>query len=122
MGLTSGREAWRHHKRRATFLADSVTYAINEHSAYKTPGQTKGKMIFIVHVYTSIHATEDTGVHSKVAMYELLLHFKKGLLTSSVDVKAFGGTKDREILPTGLKYFAQREVGGNPIVIGFAHG
>lgn len=39
----------------------------------------------------------------------------------SVDVRAFGGTMDREILPPGLKYFAQRDVGGNPIVIGFGH-
>lgn len=39
----------------------------------------------------------------------------------SSDVKAFGGTIDREILPFGLKYFAQKEVGGNPIVIGLGH-
>jgi predicted dehydrogenase len=40
----------------------------------------------------------------------------------SVDVSAFGGTVDREILPAGLKYFAQRDVGGNPITIGVGHG
>lgn len=40
----------------------------------------------------------------------------------SVDVRAYGGTKDREILPVGLKYFADRDVGGNPITIGFGHG
>lgn len=40
----------------------------------------------------------------------------------SVDVKAFGGTKDREVLPLGLKYFAERDVGGNPVTIGFGHG
>jgi predicted dehydrogenase len=40
----------------------------------------------------------------------------------SAEVRAYGGTNDREVLPTGLKYFAQREVGGNPIVIGFGHG
>jgi predicted dehydrogenase len=39
----------------------------------------------------------------------------------SADVKAYGGTIDREILPVGLKYFAQREVGGNVVVIGFGH-
>ncbi|KAF2030190.1 oxidoreductase [Setomelanomma holmii] len=39
----------------------------------------------------------------------------------SVDVKAYGGSIDREILPTSLKYFAQKEVGGNPITIGFGH-
>ncbi|KFG87197.1 putative oxidoreductase [Metarhizium anisopliae] len=39
----------------------------------------------------------------------------------SVDVRAYGGTKDRETLPVGLKYFADRHVGGNPITIGFGH-
>ncbi|EFY88449.1 hypothetical protein J3458_002308 [Metarhizium acridum] len=39
----------------------------------------------------------------------------------SVDVRAYGGTKDREMLPVGLKYFADRDVGGNPITIGFGH-
>ncbi|KAF5123948.1 Galactose/lactose metabolism regulatory protein GAL80 [Metarhizium anisopliae] len=39
----------------------------------------------------------------------------------SVDVRAYGGTKDRETLPVGLKYFADRDVGGNPITIGFGH-
>ncbi|KAA8643994.1 hypothetical protein EYZ11_006592 [Aspergillus tanneri] len=39
----------------------------------------------------------------------------------STELRAFGGTRDREILPTGLKYFAQKEVGGNPITIGFGH-
>ena len=40
----------------------------------------------------------------------------------SADVRAFGGTNDREIYPTGLKYFTERDVGGNVITIGFAHG
>ena len=40
----------------------------------------------------------------------------------SSDVRAFGGTNDREIPPTGLKYFAQKEIGGNPVVIGLGHG
>ncbi|KAH7093764.1 putative oxidoreductase [Paraphoma chrysanthemicola] len=39
----------------------------------------------------------------------------------SADVRAYGGTIDREILPTGLAYFADKEVGGNPIVIGLGH-
>ncbi|PWY83334.1 putative oxidoreductase [Aspergillus heteromorphus CBS 117.55] len=39
----------------------------------------------------------------------------------STEVRAFGGTRDREVLPVGLKYFADREVGGNPITIGFGH-
>ncbi|OJZ85511.1 hypothetical protein ASPFODRAFT_34418 [Aspergillus luchuensis CBS 106.47] len=39
----------------------------------------------------------------------------------STEVRGFGGTFDREFLPPGLKYFSQKEVGGNPIVIGFGH-
>ncbi|KAF1848821.1 NAD(P)-binding protein, partial [Cucurbitaria berberidis CBS 394.84] len=39
----------------------------------------------------------------------------------SADVRVFGGSNDREILPMGLKYFAQKEVGGNVIVIGSGH-
>lgn len=40
----------------------------------------------------------------------------------SSEVRAYGGTNDRVILPVGLKYFAERRVGGNPITIGFGHG
>ncbi|KAL4934334.1 Gfo/Idh/MocA family protein [Aspergillus undulatus] len=43
-----------------------------------------------------------------------------GRLVSS-EVRFFGGTNDREFLPPGLKYFAERGVGGNVISIGFAH-
>ena len=39
----------------------------------------------------------------------------------SVDVRAYGGTNDRDIVPEGLSYFLQREVGGNVIVIGNTH-
>lgn len=39
----------------------------------------------------------------------------------SVDVRAFGGTIDREIVPEGLKYFMDRKVGGNVVVIGNGH-
>ncbi|KAJ5224227.1 uncharacterized protein N7469_007730 [Penicillium citrinum] len=51
---------------------------------------------------------------------ELLQSGRIGMLLSS-EVRAFGGTIDREILPMGLKYFADRSVGGNPITIGFGH-
>lgn len=40
----------------------------------------------------------------------------------SSEVRAYGGTKDREVLPTSLRYFTERVVGGNPITIGVGHG
>ncbi|KAL4934828.1 hypothetical protein BDV06DRAFT_208198, partial [Aspergillus oleicola] len=43
-----------------------------------------------------------------------------GKLLSS-EVRMSGGTIDREFLPPGLKYFAERGVGGNVVSIGFAH-
>ena len=39
----------------------------------------------------------------------------------STEIRAFGGTIDREVLPASLKYFTQREIGGNQIVIGVGH-
>ncbi|KAH6870415.1 putative oxidoreductase [Alternaria rosae] len=39
----------------------------------------------------------------------------------SSDVRAFGGTNDRETMPTSLKYFSQKDIGGNAIVIGVGH-
>lgn len=40
----------------------------------------------------------------------------------SVEARQYGATNDREILPPGLKYFTQKEIGGNVIVIGVGHG
>lgn len=51
---------------------------------------------------------------------ELVREGKLGKVLSS-ELRAYGGSGDREILPTGLKYFAQREVGGNPMNIAFGH-
>ncbi|KAI0475727.1 putative oxidoreductase [Xylariaceae sp. FL0804] len=51
---------------------------------------------------------------------ELLAGEGLGKVLSS-DVRAFGGTVDRETLPETLRYFADRKIGGNPITIGFMH-
>lgn len=40
----------------------------------------------------------------------------------NVEARMFGASNDREVLPTGLKYFTQKEVGGNAISIGVGHG
>ena len=39
----------------------------------------------------------------------------------SVDVRAYGGTMDRDVVPEGLSYFLDRKVGGNVVVIGNGH-
>lgn len=39
----------------------------------------------------------------------------------SSSVIASGGTRLRDALPQGLKYFTERDVGGNVVTIGFAH-
>lgn len=39
----------------------------------------------------------------------------------SADVRAYGGTNDRDIVPDGLAYFVDRKVGGNVVVIGNGH-
>ncbi|KAK1984584.1 oxidoreductase family protein [Colletotrichum cereale] len=39
----------------------------------------------------------------------------------SSEVRAAGCTLDREFVPPGLKYFTQREIGGNIVTIGFGH-
>lgn len=39
----------------------------------------------------------------------------------SVDVRAYGGTHDRNTVPEGLAYFLDRKVGGNAVVISNGH-
>lgn len=45
---------------------------------------------------------------------------KIGKVLSS-ELRAFGGTVDRETLTHKLDYFTDKSIGGNPITIGFAH-
>lgn len=40
----------------------------------------------------------------------------------SAEVRQSGATNDRETLTNGLKYFTQKEIGGNVITIGVGHG
>lgn len=56
-----------------------------------------------------------------VKIKEVLQSGRLGKLLST-EVRIFGGTKDRQNLTSGLKYFTQKEIGGNAITIGFGHG
>ncbi|KAM7194678.1 hypothetical protein V8F20_007870 [Naviculisporaceae sp. PSN 640] len=65
------------------------------------------------------------GVQGRVApialkIRELLDQGRIGKVLSS-ELRATGGTSDRERLPEGLAYFYKREVGGNLHTISFAH-
>ena len=51
---------------------------------------------------------------------ELLEEGRIGKVLSS-EVRGMGGTIDRQRLPEGLSYFYNREIGGNPYTIIFAH-
>lgn len=39
----------------------------------------------------------------------------------SSSITAAGGTRSRDSVPVGLKYFTERHVGGNLVTIGFGH-
>lgn len=51
---------------------------------------------------------------------EILQSGSLGKMLSS-EVRAHGGTVDRETIAEGLGYFAEKKIGGNVFMIGFAH-
>ncbi|KAK7748515.1 hypothetical protein SLS62_008555 [Diatrype stigma] len=51
---------------------------------------------------------------------ELVESGRVGKVLSS-EVRAAGGLNSRDVIPTGLRYFAERKVGGNVLTIGFGH-
>ncbi|KAK7417839.1 hypothetical protein QQX98_004314 [Neonectria punicea] len=55
-----------------------------------------------------------------VKLRDLLQQGRIGKVLSS-EVYATGGSMDRDLLPTGLKYFTDRAIGGNIVTIGLGH-
>lgn len=55
-----------------------------------------------------------------VKLKELVHGGSLGKILSS-EVRAHGGTVDREMIAEGLGYFAEKKIGGNIVMIGFAH-
>ncbi|KAH7166353.1 hypothetical protein EDB81DRAFT_712829 [Dactylonectria macrodidyma] len=55
-----------------------------------------------------------------VKLREVLQQGRIGKILSS-EVHAAGGTIDRDLLPTGLKYFTDKAIGGNIVTIGLGH-
>jgi predicted dehydrogenase len=112
---------------------------VDKHFQTILPSIKKGKDVFVEwpiasnleDIKTLVEETRKSGSRVAVGLQrrwappviklrELLAEGKLGKVLSA-EVRAFGGTLDREIFPEGLKYFADRKVGGNVITIGFAH-
>lgn len=55
-----------------------------------------------------------------VQLRRLLDQGRIGKVLSS-EVRAFGGSMDRQMLSSGLRYFTDLDVGGNMVTIGFGH-
>jgi predicted dehydrogenase len=71
------------------------------------------------------HARSVVGIQGRYApvvrqVAEVLQSGRVGKVLSS-EFRAAGGSNDRNILPRGLAYFTQRDIGGNVFTIGFAH-
>lgn len=113
---------------------------VDKHYQTLLPSIKAGKYVFVEwpiakpeQIEELVNATRNSG--SKVAvglqgrwappvskLREILQDGKAGLgKVLSSEVRAFGGSVDREILPTRLSYFTQRDVGGNGVTIGFGH-
>ena len=45
-----------------------------------------------------------------------------GKILSGSAVAIYGGSRTRDTLIEGLRYFTEKEVGGNPVTIGLGHG
>lgn len=113
---------------------------VDKHYETTLPSIKAGKDVYIewpissnkAEIDSLVKAAEESGSRALVGLQgrwtPVVLKIKEildggavGRLLSS-EVRAYGGSKDREILPVGLKYFAERRAGGNPITIGFGHG
>jgi predicted dehydrogenase len=112
---------------------------VDVHYETVRPSLAAGKMVYsewplaqdLEHVSELAQLAREKNVRTFVGVqgrFAPLVQRLKGLLEEerigkvlSVEVRAAGGTNDREILPTSLEYFTKRAVGGNIFTIGFGH-
>jgi predicted dehydrogenase len=113
---------------------------VDKHYEVIIPSIRAGKDVFVEwpiagkkeHVEEIVRAAQQSGSRVAVGLQrrwnpivskvrELVKDGKLGKLLNA-EVRQFGGTNDREILPASLKYFAQQEIGGNVITIAVGHG
>ena len=112
---------------------------VDKHYETILPSIKAGKDVFVEwplasnrqHVAELVGETRKSGARVAVGLQrrwaapilkvkEIVDSGKLGRVLSS-EVRVYGGTNSRDIVPEGLKYFTEREVGGNVITIGFAH-
>lgn len=113
---------------------------VDVHHKTIMPSVKAGKNVFvewplaqdIKHVRELAVAAEASGSHTIVGLQgrvapvilklrELLDQNRVGKVLSS-EVRAAGGTMDRDLISSGISYFTRRPVGGNVFTIGFGHG
>ncbi|GKT40363.1 dehydrogenase aclE [Colletotrichum spaethianum] len=116
-----------------------VSTRVDQHYETALPSLKAGKSVYVEwplaqdveHARELADAARESGARTAVGVQgrfaptvlkirELLKEGRIGKVLSS-ELRVTGGSNDREILPVGLKYFAQREVGGNMVTIGFGH-
>lgn len=112
---------------------------VDTHYDLIKPSVEAGKAVFVEwplthNVEISEHLADlasKKGIHTMVGLQgrlaPVVLKLKKllqdgnlGKVLSS-EVRAHGGTNDRETIAEGLGYFAEKKIGGNIFMIGFAH-
>ena len=112
---------------------------VDVHHQTILPSVKAGKSVFVewplaqdaAHARELVEASKASGSYSLVGLQgrispaivqlrRLLDQGRIGKVLSS-EVKAFGGSLDRELLSSGLKYFTDLDVGGNMVTIGFGH-
>jgi hypothetical protein len=112
---------------------------VDKHYEVIIPSIRAGKDVFVEwpiaskrsHIEEIINTAQQSGSRVAVGLQrrwnpivskarQLVKDEKLGKLLNA-EARLFGATNDREILPASLKYFLQKEIGGNVITIGVAH-
>ncbi|KAK7416075.1 hypothetical protein QQZ08_012130 [Neonectria magnoliae] len=116
-----------------------VCTRVDVHHATALPSVKAGKTVYVewplaqdnAHAEDLARAARESGSRTIVGLQgrltpavvklrDLLQEGRIGKVLSS-EVYATGGSMDRDLLPTGLKYFTDRAIGGNIVTIGLGH-
>ncbi|KAG5823652.1 hypothetical protein H9Q74_006254 [Fusarium xylarioides] len=116
-----------------------VATRVDVHHSSALPSVKAGKDLYVEwplaqdvkHARELVDAAKEKGVKTIVGLQgryappikklrEIVKEGRIGKIVSA-ELYASGGTNDREILPSSLEYFTQRDVGGNIFTIGLGH-